>query len=601
MRKDPKSYIRLDQLLTKEGFLRSCRLDYHSNIKLDINKDFLDAAEKDGFLKPLTKVKGYIKTEGGKELEVMDGYYSPHQIYIVASLYRNIAKEGRLYSKYDLEQYIQEQQKRQPYRFVAWGWEGLSMNIGLAKEGGGHHPTIPDIFDYCEDFHSFLVLLHTFQTNKHEVFDRQKMRLFNDAPQINFDFSPLKKTGEKGIRDFGLNIKKLRMLRKTIGEFALQIDPLEFWYPYIRRHPRVKKDLLKGDGQLAQEMYIIHDLLVELLEILTGLKEPELFDTLYQGRPLPMLLSKSEYAHGTDLMAMWSAIKKFRSWAKGENNEKFVPSDTLERLVGFEKDIKAYEAKYGDRSYVSGLPRPVEYEEKLGIKDLDLEVAKYVEQILKQDNEQIFIKDQIEMKQLIAEAINSRLDSLKRKLWAILDEAHQELQKEVSKNWDAVHIFGNYFWSRKGEELRKLSREQQLKKYSKEEQLVRDEAIRLSQIRDGLDENMADMQLIFCQKCRKRPVVIHSETGDQIFYDSFICDVCMKNPDEIRKTKLGEWRCYACGEILYKFNYENKLIDYLTNGVKFKIELEYGRFVLTAKCKKCGEENLRPIDWGWAL
>lgn len=591
----PSRYVRLDQLTTKEGFLRICRLDQRTSIKLDINMEFLEAAENEGFIKSIGNAPGTIKEKDGKSKEVIAPYYSPFQIYIVACLARNKVVDGKLQSDEDLDY-----QNDHNMRLLCWGWGALKMNISLRENNRKYHPEIPDIYAHCDDFHKLLTFLHTFEAIEHDFRDRQKMRMFNDTPSISYDFTSIKGKGSKVLDPFELSVDKLRALRRQVGQLAMQIDPLELWYPYISRHPRLKKDLLKGDAQLAQELYIIQDLIVEVLEILNGTKEPDLLTEIYQNRPLPMLLEKSEYASGTDLKAMQGAIRNFREWGKSELNIDYLPDGLLSKLDDFEKRLEAFEKKYGDKSYVSGLPRPVEYEEKLGIKDLDPETSKFVEQILKQEDAQDHYRDQEEMEELVASAISCRLDSLRRELWSIFNEVSEPLQKQINEAWNKVHNFGNFFWVNRDEKFRMSPREEQLKIYRDEEQKLRDEAQSLGMKRDELNEEIVDLRLIYCHKCRQRPVQIHKESGDQVYYDTFLCQVCKQKVDELSLSKLGEWTCYNCGSLLHKFNYENELVDRLINRVKFRLILEYGRLELTAWCSKCGKENLRPIDWGWA-
>ena len=50
--------LKKEQLYSEEGFIRYCRYDYLNNQKLDcVTKEFLKAAEADGFLQPLLQIE----------------------------------------------------------------------------------------------------------------------------------------------------------------------------------------------------------------------------------------------------------------------------------------------------------------------------------------------------------------------------------------------------------------------------------------------------------------------------------------------------------------------------------------------------------------
>lgn len=578
--------VRKEQLFSEKAFIRHCIYDYHQNRKLDdINESFLRAAESDGFLEPLLQVEEDAVQEDGSKKKALVNYYSPHQIFIIASLSKNKVHEGHLWTHHDFDWYI-----KQKTRYVEWGWSGYAFNVDYAKSGIKHHSEL-NIFDLCKDFHNFLRLLHSLNNDRYGGFDRNKERYFNDAPSINFDFSSLTK---EVLDEFTLNTDRLRMLRKHIGSFALQIDPFETWYFYIKRHPRWKKDSFKGDALLAQEIYIISDLITEAIEKLLGEKEPDLLSSVHE-KFYPTLLPRDEYATGSDVKALWGTIANFRQWAA--INKDLVPAGMLQRLAEFEKELKAYEEKYGDKSYVSGISRPVEYEEKLGINDLDPSVAHYVTQFLKQ----IPKVDQDELKMEIASAISWRLHDLERKLWQVLDEAGDVLRKKVDEAWNIEHDFSNHFWFKRKDELSKLSREGQMKLYDTEYQKAYKEATSWSNKRDEFAKTISHINLIYCQNCRNKPVKVRSDRGDQLFYDTFICEDCLKAMDEPRMTNLAVWNCMYCGRVLYKFNYENRINDLLINKATSDMVLEYGRLKLVVRCgnRECGKINERWIDWGW--
>ncbi len=84
----------------------------------------------------------------------------------------------------------------------------------------------------------------------------------------------------------GLKVEEIKDYRGSIGVYGLSIDPLENWYDLIKYIKYAKRQKLKGAALLAQDFYIISDMLALLLEDLTGEKQLEtgsISDTM-QGR-----------------------------------------------------------------------------------------------------------------------------------------------------------------------------------------------------------------------------------------------------------------------------------------------------------------------------
>ena len=466
--------IKIDQLLSERAFLDYCNFDYSHHSKLSIDSAFLRAAEKDNFLFPLTEIEEKTQ-ENGEEKEISVKYYSPHQIYIVAALSKNQVSDGLLWTNENLDFY-----KQQGFRMVNWGWSGYAFNITLGKEGSKLQDG--DIFELCKDFHNFLRLLHSFEQKK-DYFGL-KSRHFTVAPSFDFDFSTLKPAK---LEQFKLSVTKLNAIRHQVAYVATQIDPLEHWYYYIHRHPQWRKDLFKGEALLAQELYIICDLLSETLETVTTKKQPQIFELIYgQHNIYPYLIPQTEYVHGTDVKSMWAAINQFKEWSKQENNKDFVEKDTLQRLEGFEKELKEFEEKYGARSFISNGVREIEIEENIIIDDLDPKIKQYLDQILQRaqreltENKRQFLSlwdDELEekvknkemtleqakkedydqfIKREIFDAIEQRLSSLKRELWAIFDTVQKLIGGNASRAWDKVNNFDSQFWFQKREQLKDL-------------------------------------------------------------------------------------------------------------------------------------------------
>ena len=256
------SDIKIDQLLPERSFIEYCNFDYHRQHKLNINQEFLRAAEADNFLFPLLQRSEVVKQEDGTEKEVTTNYYSPHQIYVVATLSKNQVHEGFLWAHQDLEFH-----KQQGFRMVNWGWSGYAFNITLEEKdkglrvveqrqlGNGCIVAVKDeddsrkdpSFDHlkvCIDFQNFVILLHSLEQLQYSpTNNRAKDRYFSEAPSLYFDLSPLRTEGNKMLKKYGLDLGKLKILAHNVAGLASDIDPLEHWYYYLNLPPPLRKKL----------------------------------------------------------------------------------------------------------------------------------------------------------------------------------------------------------------------------------------------------------------------------------------------------------------------------------------------------------------------
>ncbi|MCL6096289.1 MAG: hypothetical protein M1444_01200 [Patescibacteria group bacterium] len=610
--------IKIEQLLSESAFLDYCNSDFHGHRKLDITPEFLRALESDNFLFPLIKKKEVSKdSTENNEIEV--NYFSPHQIYVVSSFAKNQIHDGQLWVKDNVDFY-----KQQGYRMVSWGWSGYAFNITLGQNSGKLQQG--NISTLYKDLHNFLKMLHSFDQDK--VYYGPKSRKYSAAPDLSFKYPELTL---KELEKYVLNTAKLNFLRREIAYLATQIDPLEHWYYYINRHPLWRRDDFKGEALLAQELYVIAELIEEVLENVSGEKQPPIFELIYRVNKIyPYNIPQKEYVHGTDVKSMWSSLEKFKLWGKEKSNKELISDLTLERLENFKKELKEYEDKYGARSFISNGIREVETEEKIKIEDLDLKTKNYVEQILRQaekelkegnrqflslwDNE---IEERIKNKEIsldeakkedyalfikreIFEAIESRLSDLRRTLWDIFNTVYDEINKSASRTWDKVNSDNN-FWFENKDKLINLTREEQNKLYMTEHNKVRKEAEHWSLRRDEFGRVMSEMEFIYCSVCRQKPVRVYQSSNDQQLSRSVICDDCIKNAKDPKTIKQAELKCDYCGYMLYKYAYKNRLNDLLFNKAPadIDVELEYGRLKIEIKCRNCKQVNVRQIDWGW--
>jgi hypothetical protein len=77
------------------------------------------------------------------------------------------------------------------------------------------------------------------------------------------------------VRALGLEAKDIDDYRGSIGAYGRFIDPLNDWYDLIKYITYGKRQKLKGKALLAQDFYLISDMLALLLEDLTGEKQLE--------------------------------------------------------------------------------------------------------------------------------------------------------------------------------------------------------------------------------------------------------------------------------------------------------------------------------------
>ena len=77
------------------------------------------------------------------------------------------------------------------------------------------------------------------------------------------------------VRALGLEAKDIDDYRGSIGGYGRSIDPLNDWYDLIKYITYGKRQKLKGKALLAQDFYLISDMLALLLEDLTGEKQLE--------------------------------------------------------------------------------------------------------------------------------------------------------------------------------------------------------------------------------------------------------------------------------------------------------------------------------------
>lgn len=577
-----------DQLMNRRQFLYFCNESYVGDQKrLNVTEEFLDAAEKDELIVPLATEE---LVDGEKNVTT-EKYYSPHQLFLATGLRKNIVKENRLSSA--------EQMVWGPgnYRTILWG-ESYGYTVD-ADTGKPIEKTLSmyDVPSVADNFHKFVKLLHTQPLhNRYDYIDYDKRRDFTMAPEIRFNLSQLGKKPAATMKEFDLNIEQLNTLRASIANIATKIDPLEYWYDYVNRHPQFRKDKFKGDALLAQELYITERIVSDVVEMFSGKKQRSMNEFLYEGaRFKPYLIPEVSYANGTDAKAFQHCIDETKKWLEVPKNLLTAPDGAVDRLTAIDLELKEFTKLYGDRSYLSGVPRPVDMD-NIPLDDLDNETRRFAEE----DLSDIPLEDpnyQQEYEMAVGQAISARLTFMRSDIWTAIDRIRAGLvegKRIAERDYQNAQFITMPEDERNSLFIESKKWEERLNEFSKV---------------------FNDYSLVYCQNCRENPVELHYENGDQQVSHDPLCDACFKKiadgalemtREDWRKTHDGEWRCDYCvdpnsGEspVLYKFAQRNVISLQSVSQVPVKIQLDYGQVTLEAKCKKCGTKQRRKVDWGW--
>lgn len=614
--------IKKDQLLSERDFIRFCnenRANSYVGGRMKISEPFLMAAIKSEFVRPLIQLKEKVRQSDSTEKDEMVRYYSPYQIYILAELERNtVGEDGLLYDKNSTGVKVNGQE----IKFVAWGRMSFSASEKRKTANEDEHFNPYRILEYL---HNFLELLHSLEPIPHYHRSEEKQRYWSNAPVLEYEFEPLKNGGVKLLKSYGLDEQRLIILRKNIGQFAEMTDPLANWYYYIKRHPEYKKDLLKGDASLAQEIYRLYDLLTEVWEVITKEKSEPIFEFLHKDFSTPFYAPKTEYLHGEDIKALKYSVEQFKKWKRKKGNKAFVSDETIKKLNTLEKELTEYETLYGDRNY-AGSMRSIKEEDAIEFDKLDPRTKRSAEMIFNQRHKGEKPSEQ-KIKQGVAHAIMSRLGDLQQELRQIFWEISGQFREQENAAWQRVQDWDNRWWWENREKLEGLSREEQLKLSSTERKKV-------EKVTKDWQEKSKEFHktvswftdLAFCQGCRSNPIKLHKENIERDYWNGFIpriCDNCLKTK-KLRTLPAGEYRCGNCGNLLLKFIHTNIINDLIFRQTsEMRVELEYGKIRVEVQCngykqcKKCEEKmrtdkesrcethdgckepHIKFMEWGW--
>jgi hypothetical protein len=299
--------MNVKELILQEAFYQNFPLevekfiDYCKERGLNVNRRYLEYLEQEGLFRPIMRVDGYYinnttelkkiyetghvidprqkefvpwnnyyeKRERYRE-EIVHTYYHHYQIYFL----KKVLKVGLRISLFNVPQQDDE----------------LVISIRKREK---------NMSDYLEKLrenskkHEMFVELLLFIQNKYLPHVKQPgyISVTGDNYHINNLFEKLDALQKRIIPKeivsaLGLEVEGIKAYRHSVGGNGLYIDPLKEWYDLIKYIKYDKRQKLKGKALLAQDFYLISDMLALLLKDLTGEKQLEtgsISDTL-QGR-----------------------------------------------------------------------------------------------------------------------------------------------------------------------------------------------------------------------------------------------------------------------------------------------------------------------------
>ena len=600
--KTPTRTINIDQLYTKDAFLSFCNDDhtsgYGNKLGVKITPDFLTACEKDEFILPVC-VQDKVK------------YYSPFQIFIVAELCQNTVDEDGFLRDRDLMDLAY--QKEHKTRYINWGGQS-AFNINNRETEKNSKSHILNQFNLSKDFNNFVKLLHTLKTTRNtDSWDYGKRRLYRNTPEIQFDFredTDLKKI----IKEYKLDVAKLKTIVKIVGNFALHIDPMEQWFNYIHKHPTLRKDEFKGVASVAQELYNICDIAKELIETVEQKELPPLLEFIKSDFPYGNRDKINSYAEGEDVVALKKAHENLTGWIK--KNTKYLRAlfakhpewqeiDFAKSVKDLKEKIEDFHVRYGDVRYV-GSYRTI-HPSAINLNQLDPETKRYVRVFAESDN---ILPDELQIH--ISQAISSRLSDLQRGVSSVAHNIARVLENDVyrierEKNMSVGSIQEKYNKLNEGSKadqglLASLFWRDYL---PKEQEVFQKELNVIKKLKSELYGIANETRLVFCAKCREKYVIVHQLHYDDKLSNEAICDECIDQKD-LQSIKSGEWRCEhennkgeICNALLYKFAHNNIMNTNLMNHSNATITLNYGQMEINVTCKDCKNKSQKIVDWGW--
>ena len=304
--------MNVKELILQEAFYQNFPLevdkfiDYCKKRGLNVDRKDLEYLEKEGLFRPIMRVDGYYvnnttdlnklyennhvidprqkefvpwnnfyeKRERYRE-EVIHSYYHPYQIYSLNSVLEAIEARIRALTRFNITP------------------QNDASVINLRKPGKnmGNRPEIMRKDSKKDEKDEKFVELLLFIQNKYLPLVKQPgyINITGDSPNNLYErWYDLKRKiiPKEIVSALGLKAEEIKDYRGLIGGYGLSIDPLNNWYDLVKYIKYAKRQKLKGKALLAQDFYIISDMLALLLKDLTDEKQLEtgsISDTM-QGR-----------------------------------------------------------------------------------------------------------------------------------------------------------------------------------------------------------------------------------------------------------------------------------------------------------------------------
>ncbi|RKX45039.1 MAG: hypothetical protein DRP27_05150 [Thermotogae bacterium] len=284
--------MNVKELILQEAFYQNFPLEVNKFIGyckergLNVNRGYLEDIEREGLFRPIMRVDGYYvnNTTDLKELyengrvidprqkgfvpwanyyekreryreEIVHSYYHPYQIYFL----KKVLEVGLRLSPFNIPQNNDELvltiREREKY---------MSDYLGKLRKDSKKH----------EKFVELLLFIQ----NKYLPLVKQPGHIIVTGEIVTGErwYDLQKKVIPKEIVSaLSLEAEEIDEYRGSIGRDGLYIDPLRAWYDLIKYIKYDKRQKLRGKALLAQDFYLISDMLALLLEDLTGKKQLE--------------------------------------------------------------------------------------------------------------------------------------------------------------------------------------------------------------------------------------------------------------------------------------------------------------------------------------
>lgn len=571
-----------------------------------LSEDLLDAARRDGLLVPIARPGDRLaqyddRSDAAGVVPVTCAIecYSPYQSLILKMITRNeLGADGRLVDP------NHRNWRPEGRRIVYWGGNTMWGGEWFPPQRG--HKKIEEIgttkrystIGFCEDYWRLIRMVHALRPASmfEAPSDMRRGDYRAGRLPVLFDLAIFKINGEQQLKLFGLSLERLRMLRRTIGQDVQLFDPLKAWHYYIQRHPWAWRDELEGDARLAQEIYVLCDIINSIIEAITGKKDGPLLevvsgDDFGPSWPMPAL----RYVDGTDVAALKDALSKFRDWIQRIDNAEIkkklsiTSSEVVSKLEKIASALDDFEQRYGSLSFGGGFVRMLDDTETKSVAR-DVTLAALRDDANMGDaltDVEHFNKDG--ESEVVYCALEKRLGDIASELSAVFGLVLDAIRDHLQQRRDDRD--GAYAHRYKGDNA---LTERERKKFGREVRRwdeIQREVVRIAKIQ----------RLKYCSRCRNVPVPVRALNAWSKIQPEY-CDECLsavQGSGELQGvSRANSWFC-GCGRKLYQFVYANMLSSIMVNGLAAKIELQYGKARIFVTCKHCKNTNTKELEYGW--